>query len=69
MQVINRRIAETDRIHSERLARIETLLLEHNRILSERNRILQVLLGTIHEKMDHKLPNRPHGHDGTVKRT
>jgi hypothetical protein len=37
---INRRIAETDRISSERFARIEGLLLEHSRILADHSRIL-----------------------------
>ncbi len=46
---INARMAEMDRINSERFARIEALLLEHNRIL-------QALPDVIREKIGFKAP-------------
>ncbi|MCI0640865.1 MAG: hypothetical protein L0Y72_30395 [Gemmataceae bacterium] len=49
-------IAETNRINSERFARIEGLLVEHNRILSEHTLILQALTDAIREKIGFKLP-------------
>jgi hypothetical protein len=47
MSEIDARVAEMERINSERFARIETLLLEHNRIL-------QALPDTIREKIGFK---------------
>jgi hypothetical protein len=46
---IDARVAEMDRINSERFARIEALLLEHNRIL-------QALPDAIREKIGFKAP-------------
>jgi hypothetical protein len=46
---IDLRVAEMDRINSERFARIEALLLEHNRIL-------QALPDAIREKIGFKAP-------------
>jgi hypothetical protein len=46
---IDARVAEMDRINSERFARIEALLIEHNRIL-------QTLPDAIREKIGFKAP-------------
>ena len=46
---IDARVAEMDRINSERFARIEALLLEHNRIL-------QALPDAIRDKIGFKAP-------------
>jgi hypothetical protein len=46
---INTRFAETNRINAERFARIETLLIEHSRIL-------QGLTDAIREKIGFKMP-------------
>ena len=48
---IDSRIAETNRINSERFARIENLLLEHNRILAEHTRTLEALPEVIRQKI------------------
>jgi hypothetical protein len=56
---IDHRIAETDRINSERFARIEALLLEHNRILAEHTRILEALPEVIRQKISFKTPQLP----------
>lgn len=67
------RIAEMDRINSERFARIEGLLLEHSRVLGEHSRILaehtriladhtrilQTLPETIRQKIGFKSPEPP----------
>jgi hypothetical protein len=67
------RMAEMDRINSERFARIEAILLEHSRILAEHGRILtehgriltehtrilQALPDAIREKIGFKLPGQP----------
>ena len=50
------RLAETDRINSERFARIETILMEHTRILNEHSRILRALPETIRDKIGFKSP-------------
>jgi hypothetical protein len=52
------RMAETDRINSERFARIEAILLEHSRILAEHSRILRALPDTIREKIGFKTPDQ-----------
>jgi hypothetical protein len=49
MSEIDLRVADMDRINSERFARIEALLLEHNRIL-------QALPDVIREKIGFKVP-------------
>lgn len=49
---IQRQIAETDRINSERFRRIESILLEHTRIL-------QALPEAVREKMGFKAPPAP----------
>jgi hypothetical protein len=49
---IDSRVADMDRINSERFARIETLLLEHNRIL-------QALPDTIRDKIGFKVKEQP----------
>ena len=51
---IDAQIAETNRITSERFARIETMLLEHSRILMEHSRILHALPDAIREKIGFK---------------
>jgi hypothetical protein len=50
------RMAEMDRLSAERFARIETLLIEHNQILAEHNRILQALPDAIRQKIGFKVP-------------
>jgi hypothetical protein len=49
MSEIDARVADMDRINSERFARIEALLLEHNRILT-------ALPEAIREKIGFKAP-------------
>jgi hypothetical protein len=49
MSEIDSRVADMDRINSERFARIEALLLEHNRIL-------QALPDVMREKIGFKPP-------------
>ena len=49
MSEIDARVADMDRINSERFARIEALLLEHNRIL-------QALPDAIRDKIGFKAP-------------
>ena len=49
MSEIDARVAEMDRLNAERFARIEALLLEHNRIL-------QALPDAIREKIGFKAP-------------
>ena len=49
MSEIDARVAEMDRLNAERFARIETLLLEHNRILN-------ALPDAIREKIGFKAP-------------
>lgn len=56
---IDSRVAEMDRISSERFGRIETLLLDHSRILAEHTRILQALPETIRQKIGFKTPPPP----------
>jgi len=56
---INGRMAETDRISSERFGRIETLLLDHSRILADHTRILQALPEAIRQKIGFKTPQPP----------
>jgi hypothetical protein len=55
---INARMAETDRINSDRFARIESILLEHSRILAEHTRILQLLPDAVREKIGFKAPDK-----------
>jgi hypothetical protein len=50
------RLAEMERVNSERFARIEALLLEHNRMLLEHNRMLLALPEAIREKIGFKAP-------------
>lgn len=50
------RMAEMDRISSERFARIEAILIEHSRILGEHTRILERLPEAIREKIGFKAP-------------
>jgi hypothetical protein len=50
MSEIDARVAEMDRVNSERFARIEALLLEHNRIL-------QALPDAIRDKIGFKPPS------------
>lgn len=49
MAETDRQMAETNRLNSERFARIETLLLEHNRILT-------ALPDAIRDKIGFKIP-------------
>jgi hypothetical protein len=51
MSDIDARVSETDRINSERFARIEALLLEHNRIL-------EALPDAIRDKIGFKPPEQ-----------
>lgn len=53
------RMAEMDRINSERFARIEAILGEHSRILAEHSRILRALPDTIRDKIGFKSPTPP----------
>jgi hypothetical protein len=55
---IDARMAETDRINAERFARIETILLEHSRILKEHSRSLEALPDAIRERSVSKVPRR-----------
>ncbi len=55
---IRRQMAETERINSERFGRIETILLDHSRILAEHGAILQRLPDAVREKMGFKPPER-----------
>lgn len=50
------RMAEMDRISSERFARIESILIEHSRILAEHGEILERLPDAIREKIGFKAP-------------
>lgn len=50
------RMAEMDRINAERFARIEALLLEHNRIIAEHTRILEGLTEAAREKIGFRPP-------------
>jgi hypothetical protein len=54
MSEIDARVAEMNRINTERFARIEALLIEHSRILQEHSRILQALPEMIREKIGFK---------------
>ena len=56
MAEIDARMAETNRINAERFARIEALLLEHNRMLLEHNKILEALPDAIRDKIGFKAP-------------
>ena len=49
-------MAETNKVNTERFARIEALLLEHNRILQEHNKLLEALPEVIREKIGFKAP-------------
>jgi len=53
---IDARVADLDRINSERFARIEAILLEHTRILQEHSRILEELPEAVREKFGFKPP-------------
>ncbi len=53
---INARMAETDRINTERFARIEAILMEHSRILRDHSRILEALPDAIRDKIGFKTP-------------
>jgi len=53
---IDARVAEMDRLNTERFARIEALLLEHNRIVQEHSRILQALPDAIRDKIGFQVP-------------
>jgi hypothetical protein len=57
------RLAETDREilalrreSAERFARIEAILLDHNRILSEHNQRIQALTDAVREKIGFRAP-------------
>ena len=56
MADIDARVADLDRINSERFARIEAILLEHTRILQEHSRILEELPEAVREKFGFKPP-------------
>jgi hypothetical protein len=48
------RIAEMDRINSERFARIEAILLQHSQILAELSRAMQQLPEAVREEIGFK---------------
>ena len=50
------RMAETDRINAERLLRIESILLDHSRILEAHTHILQALPEAVREKFGFRAP-------------
>jgi hypothetical protein len=59
-------LRDTDRINSERFARIEAMFMEHSRILAEHGRILAELVRMMHalpeavrDKIGFKMPERP----------
>jgi hypothetical protein len=52
----DREMAELQRVNSERFARIESILLEHSRILAEHTRILERLPEAVREKIGFKAP-------------
>jgi hypothetical protein len=56
----DRQFRETERLNAERFARIETILLDHSRILAEHSRILAALPETIRPKKSasNRLNNR-----------
>jgi hypothetical protein len=43
---------EMDRVNSERFARIESILIDHSRVLAEHSRVLNDLTGFIHTLPD-----------------
>ena len=47
-------MAETDRINSERFARIETILIQHSQFLAELTHMLRALPEAIREKIGFK---------------
>ncbi|HTU20586.1 MAG TPA: hypothetical protein VMG10_21170 [Gemmataceae bacterium] len=53
------RMAEMDRISSERFARLEAILVDHSRILAEHSRILRALPDAIRDKIGLKSPTPP----------
>jgi hypothetical protein len=55
----DRQMAETNRINSERFARIKTILAEHSRILTELIRMIQALPEAVREKFGFQPPQRP----------
>jgi hypothetical protein len=55
----DQRRTELERENSERFARIERMLLEHNRILADYNEILKALPDALREKIGFKVPGQP----------
>ncbi len=55
----DRDMAELKQIADARFARIESILLEHSRILADHSRILQALPEAIREKIGFKVPEKP----------
>lgn len=53
------RMAETDRATSERFGRIETILLDHSRVLAELAQMLERLPDAVREKIGFRAPE-PH---------
>ena len=53
------RMAEMDRINSERFARIEAILVDHSRILADHSRILRALPDAVRDKIGFKNPPSP----------
>ena len=62
MAEMDRQIVDTNRINSERFARIETILLDHTRILAEHTEILRMLPDAIRDKMGFRAPTNPDHH-------
>lgn len=65
-QAFSARMAEMDRINSERFARLEAILLDHGRILSDHSRILeahtrilQAIPEAVRDKIGFKAPDAP----------
>lgn len=66
MAEADQRMAEADRRFeqlrqeaAEWFARIEAILLDHSRILTEHNQLLQALTDAIREKIGFKIPEKP----------
>ena len=52
------RMVKSDRISSERFARIESILLDHSHILAEHSRLLHALPEAVRDKIGFKPPQQ-----------
>jgi hypothetical protein len=59
ISVMDAQRAEMERVNSERFARIEAILLDHSRILTDHNRILEALTDAIRQKIGFKAAEQP----------